>query len=78
MKTIIAMLLLCGCANVKMSKTLPDGSVVKAEYTRWFNQNIDGFEMETPEGYKIRLDRQKSDVEIALEYAGAKISVGGD
>ena len=68
---------LSGCCSIAVERTLPDGSVVKGQYNRWMSQEIDGFSMITPEGYEIKFDRHKSDVEIALEYAGAKASVGG-
>ena len=83
MKTIILLSLtlgllgLSGCAHVELSRQLPDGTIVKATYTRWLNQSIDGFSFETPEGYKLSFDRQKSYIHLALEVAGVKASTGG-
>jgi len=68
---------LSGCCSIELERTLPDGSVVNGKYVRWMSQEIDGFSMITPEGYEIKFDRHKSDVEIALEYGGAKVGVGG-
>ncbi len=80
MKTIaiavIILLGLMGCAHVKIARTLQDGTVVTAEYTRWFSQNIDGFNLTTPEGYQLSFLHQKSDFQIALEAAGVKMKLG--
>ena len=46
MKMLLCILcvIVSGCASVHLSKTLPDGTVITADYERWFNQKIDGFE----------------------------------
>ena len=67
----------CGCANIKLSKTLPDGTIYKAQYSRFMWQSIDGFEAKTPDGWEVSFDKQKSDFELALELAGVKVGAGG-
>lgn len=80
MKTLLIILLsvlfLSGCAHVKVTKQLPDGTIITAEYTRWLNQQIDGFELETPDGTKVKFARTKSATEIALEIMGYTLKMG--
>ncbi len=67
--------LLSGCANIRIKRTMPDGSTIEAEYTRWFNQNVEGLMIETPEGYKFGFEKQNSEVPtINLNLNGLKIS----
>lgn len=68
-------LFLSGCAKARLERVMPDGTIFRGEYIRWFNQNIDGFSMESPEGYKLSFDHQKSDTQLLLEYMGAAIAV---
>ena len=75
---MMIMFLTTGCAHVKITTTLEDGTPVSAEYTRWFNQNIDGLKIRTPKGIVIQFDKQKSDIELALEFSGLKASAGGN
>ena len=74
---IAVALLFAGCAQIKISKELPDGSVIKAEYTRLFNQNIDGFMLKSPEGWELSFD-QKSEIELAFKLGMISAGVGGD
>lgn len=75
----ILVAMLAGCASVEIEKTLTDGTKLKGRYVRLFNQSIDGFTLSVdPNGvWRASFDKQKSDVEVALEYAGARLSAGG-
>lgn len=74
---ILTVLLISGCAHIKLSNTLLDGTIVEAEYTRWFNQNIEGFNLESPSGWKVSFDKQLSDFEIAFNLGVLSTKIGG-
>jgi len=73
----VVILISAGCAQIKISRELPDGSVVTAEYTRLFNQNIDGFKLKSPEGWELSFD-QKSEIELAFKLGVISAGIGGD
>lgn len=81
MRTIIAILVLCvflqGCATFKATKTLSDGTTLYAEYIRWFNQNVDGFKLKTPDGWEVSFDKQLSETEIAFNLGALSVGAGG-
>ncbi len=80
MLIVIAVLLvfLSGCASVKITKTTPDGTKWTAEYIRWFNQKMDGVVLNSPDGWILELEGQKSDTEIAFGLGAASVEIGGD
>ena len=77
MKTIIIIVVIAllflsgGCSSITY-----ENSGTKITYTRWFYQKIDECTLMLPDGSAIKFKGQKSDVELALEYAGAKAKVG--
>jgi hypothetical protein len=74
--TVLFFIIGCaGCAQIKISRLLPDGSVVTAEYTRFFNQNIDGFKLKSPEGWELSFD-QKSEIELAFKLGVISAGIG--
>jgi len=77
MKYLILLLLplIIGCANVKIDTVTPDGRPISASYTRWWNQNLEGLAVSSPEGWEFKIDKQKSDLELAFEAGAASVSV---
>lgn len=67
---VCVVVLLSGCSVITY-----EHNDVKISYVRWFNQSIDDAEVELSDGTVLKFSGQKSDVEIALEYAGAKVGV---
>ena len=75
---IIGAIALSSCASVKVHKELPDGTYIGVDYTRWWNQSIEGLRIRTPEGYEIFLDKQKSDFEAGFNLGMMSVKVSGD
>ena len=75
---VICAILSAGCASVKVHKELPDGTYIGVDYTRWWNQSIEGLRIVTPEGYEIFLDKQKSDFEAGFNLGMMSVKVSGD
>lgn len=74
MIVMIIYVLCSGCANIKIEREMPDGSILRAEYTRWLNQSIEGLQIKTPEGYELSFDRQNSEVPtINLNLNGLEV-----
>jgi len=73
-------LILAGCANIKITKTTPDGTIWKAEYSRWFHQKIDGFYVAVePNGVMhAGFKAQLSDTQFAFKLGQASVGVGGE
>ncbi|RLC38844.1 hypothetical protein DRH27_01290 [Candidatus Falkowbacteria bacterium] len=67
-----------GCANVRLKTVDENGNPVEAEYTRWWNQELEGLSLESPSGWKVKLERQKSELELAFGFGAASVKVGGD
>jgi hypothetical protein len=77
---LIALFLLIylgGCASVRVTKTLPDGTINEYEYIRWFDQTIEGLKIKTPEGYEVILEGQKSLTEMAFDLGVISGKAGG-
>ena len=78
---LLSIVLFSGCANIKaeVPVVMPDKSVVmvKLEYTRWLNQNIDGFYLKTPSGWDIGFAKQGADNSGSISYGPFKITAGG-
>ena len=70
---LISLLFLTGCAHI--SVVTPDG--IKAEYTRWFNQQIEGFYVESPDGWKAGFAKQQSEFELGYQFGLLKGKIGG-
>jgi hypothetical protein len=68
-----------GCANIKVTKITPEGVKWTAEYTRWFNQKIDGFALAVePNGViHISFEGQLSDTQIAFKLGQMSVGAGG-
>lgn len=67
---LLPLLLLTGCATISM--TTPDG--YQASYTRWGDQQIQGFRMERDSlgVWRVVLEKQASDARI-LDAIGALV-----
>lgn len=77
----ILSLLFSGCSNIsaKVPVQMPDKSIefVQLGYIRWLNQNISGFYLQSPEGWIISFDKQKSETELAFDAGVASVDIGG-
>ena len=75
---VICVLLIClvGCARVIVSKSMPDGTQLHAEYTRLFDQNIDGFKLKTPEGWEVSFEKQSAEIEMAFKLGVLSAEIG--
>lgn len=78
MKTLLLLLLLplAGCmSDFYVEKLLPDGTIIRAKYGRWGNQQVK-LKIALSDGTVIEVD-QKSDTQLAFEAGVASVSVGG-
>jgi len=76
---VILLLIISGCATIKISTVTQDGIPIKAEYTRWGNQAIEGFNFaKDPNGtLHFGFDKQLSETEIAFRLGQLSAGVGG-
>ena len=72
---IIFLIFTSGCSSISYVKTLKDETAVEVRYVRWLNQSISSATVTLSDGTVLKFAGQKSDVEVALEYAGAKVGV---
>ena len=70
-------ILTTGCAKVAIEKEMLDGTFLRAEYIRIFDQEISGFRLVTPEGWEISFDQQSADVAIAFKAGLLSAGIGG-
>ena len=72
----VLLLLLNGCASVKITKETSNKTIWTVEYVRWFNQKMDSVVLNSPDGWILELKGQESDTEIAFKLGVASIGIG--
>lgn len=69
---LLSTFMLTGCSRVVFRS--PSG--VEATYIRWFDQEITGLTFTTPDGWILKLDHQKSELEVAFQLGALSITKG--
>jgi len=71
---LIVLLLVAGCAHVSI-----ETDSVKASYTRWFDQNIEGFRATKDANgvWSVGFDKQLSETELAFRLGQMSVTTGG-
>jgi len=80
MLCILLAVVLAGCATIhsEVPVVMPDNTIKMAsiDYTRWFNQSIEGFYLESPNGWIVGFDRQGAKHDVSFGIGKYKITVG--
>lgn len=74
---LILLFMISGCVSLSIQRTLLDGSVLKATYLRIGDQSLDGLVFESKGNWRLSIERQLSETEIAFQLGVASINVGG-
>ncbi len=77
---VLFLFFLFGCSNIssKVPVMMPDKSIefVELNYIRWFNQSIDGFYLQTPDGWILSFDKQGAENKASFKVGPYDISIG--
>ena len=74
--SICFLLLVGGCAKVSIEKEMLDGTVLRAEYVRIWDQEMSGFKLKSPEGWELSFDNQSADIALAFKAGVFSATVG--
>ncbi len=75
---LLLLLMISGCVCLTIERELLDGSVLTATYIRIGNQSLDGLVFESKGNWRLSLERQLSETEIAFQLGAASVGVGGN